>query len=145
MVAAGFHSLTVAEVQRETEDAVCLRFEVPPALAATFAFTQGQYLTLRRDLDGEDVRRSYSICSGVDDGEVGCVRRLHRVGREGVVVGAHELAGAVRRVGRGAADPAGHPGARSADLGGLSRSAARPGLPRAHHPAPPAHPHGRVR
>ncbi|MBX9609128.1 MAG: phenylacetate-CoA oxygenase/reductase subunit PaaK [Gammaproteobacteria bacterium] len=70
MVAAGFHSLTVAEVQRETEDAVCLRFEVPPALAATFAFTQGQYLTLRRDLDGEDVRRSYSICSGVDDGEL---------------------------------------------------------------------------
>ena len=67
MVAAGFHRLTVTEVQRETDDAVCVRFEVPDALRATFAFTQGQYLTLRETIAGEDVRRSYSICSGVDD------------------------------------------------------------------------------
>lgn len=67
MAAAGFHRLTVADVQRETDDAVCVRFEVPAELRDTFRFVQGQYLTLRRDIDGEDVRRSYSICSGVDD------------------------------------------------------------------------------
>ena len=70
MAAAGFHTLTVADVQRETDDAVCVRFEVPASLGATFTFTQGQYLTLRREIGGEDVRRSYSICSGVDDGEL---------------------------------------------------------------------------
>ncbi|MCC6706025.1 MAG: phenylacetate-CoA oxygenase/reductase subunit PaaK [Gammaproteobacteria bacterium] len=67
MAVAGFHRLTVAEVERETDDAVCVRFEVPTALRDTFAFRQGQYLTLRQTINGEDVRRSYSICSGVDD------------------------------------------------------------------------------
>ncbi len=67
MAAAGFHRLTVTEVQRETDDAVCVRFEVPDALRTTFAFVQGQYLTLRQTINGEDVRRSYSICSGVDE------------------------------------------------------------------------------
>ena len=71
MVAAGFHRLTVAEVERETEDAVCVRFDVPPELRTDFSFVQGQYLTLRQNIAGEDVRRSYSICSGVDDG---CLR-----------------------------------------------------------------------
>lgn len=71
MVTAGFHRLTVAEVERETEDAVCVRFDVPPALRANFSFVQGQYLTLRQTIGGEEVRRSYSICSGVDEG---CLR-----------------------------------------------------------------------
>ncbi|MBX9962049.1 MAG: phenylacetate-CoA oxygenase/reductase subunit PaaK [Burkholderiales bacterium] len=65
-----FHPLRIAEVRRETPEAVSLRFEVPPALAADYAFVQGQHLTLRTDLGGEDVRRSYSICAGVDDGEL---------------------------------------------------------------------------
>ena len=67
MAVAGFHRLTVAEVQRETDDAVCVRFEVPADLRDAFAFRQGQYLTLRQLINGEDVRRSYSICSGVDE------------------------------------------------------------------------------
>lgn len=66
-MAVDFHALTLADVSRETDEAVCLRFEVPEDLADTFRFTQGQYLTLRADIDGEDVRRSYSICSGVDE------------------------------------------------------------------------------
>ena len=70
MAVAGFHRLTVVDVARETDEAVCLRFEVPATLRATFAFTQGQYLTLRHTIAGEEVRRSYSICSGVDDGEL---------------------------------------------------------------------------
>ena len=63
-----FHPLTVAHVARETRDAVALTFDVPPALAETFRFVQGQHLTLRADIDGDDLRRSYSICSAVQDG-----------------------------------------------------------------------------
>jgi ring-1,2-phenylacetyl-CoA epoxidase subunit PaaE len=62
-----FHPLTVATVTRETRDAIALTFEVPPELREQFRFVQGQHLTLRADIDGEDVRRSYSICSAVQD------------------------------------------------------------------------------
>ena len=65
-----FHRLTVREVTRETQDAVSIAFDVPPTLASDFAFAPGQYLTLRTLLDGEEVRRSYSICSGPRDGEL---------------------------------------------------------------------------
>ena len=43
---------------------------MPPELREVFGFTQGQYLTLRKTIDGQDLRRSYSICAGVDDGEL---------------------------------------------------------------------------
>src|SRR5580704_14518333 len=62
-----FHPLTIASVARETRDAVTLTFDVPPVLGDAFRFVQGQHLTLRADIDGEDVRRSYSICSAVQD------------------------------------------------------------------------------
>ena len=62
-----FHALTIAEVRPETNDSVSVAFEVPAALADPFRFEPGQYLTLRADIDGESVRRPYSICSGVDD------------------------------------------------------------------------------
>jgi ring-1,2-phenylacetyl-CoA epoxidase subunit PaaE len=65
-----FHSLRVAEVRRETADAVSLRFEVPAELADEFRFVQGQHLNLRVKRDGEELRRSYSICAGVDDNEL---------------------------------------------------------------------------
>ncbi len=65
-----FHPLRVREVRPDTEEAVIVSFDVPPAEAELFSFTQGQYLTLRADVDGEDLRRSYSICAGVDDGEL---------------------------------------------------------------------------
>jgi ring-1,2-phenylacetyl-CoA epoxidase subunit PaaE len=67
-VAPKFHKLTIAEVRRETPDAISVRFEVPDHLVADYAFTQGQHLTLKASPDGEEVRRSYSICAGVDDG-----------------------------------------------------------------------------
>jgi ring-1,2-phenylacetyl-CoA epoxidase subunit PaaE len=63
-----FHPLKVASVRRETRDAIAVTFDVPPALHDAFRFVQGQHLTLRADIDGEDVRRSYSICSAVQDG-----------------------------------------------------------------------------
>jgi len=65
-----FYPLQIAEIRPETDSAVCLCFVVPDELQKTFSFTQGQYLTLRQQINGEDIRRSYSICSGVDDGRL---------------------------------------------------------------------------
>ncbi len=65
-----FHPLRVADVRRETSDAVSIAFAVPPNLTSDYAFSAGQYLTLRQTIDGEDLRRSYSICAGPDDGEL---------------------------------------------------------------------------
>lgn len=75
-----FHCLTIAEVRKETADAVSVAFEIPPELVETFRFVPGQYLTLRADIDGDSVRRPYSICSGIED------RRL-RVGIKAVAGG----------------------------------------------------------
>ncbi len=65
-----FYPLELQEVRPETDSAVCLTFKVPAELKNTFAFTQGQYLTLQATINGEDIRRSYSICSGVDDNKL---------------------------------------------------------------------------
>jgi ring-1,2-phenylacetyl-CoA epoxidase subunit PaaE len=65
-----FHALPIAEVRRETADCVSVVFAVPSQLAPVFSFSPGQYLTLRTIIDGEDLRRSYSICSGAADGEL---------------------------------------------------------------------------
>lgn len=73
---ARFHPLTVAEVRRETDACVTIRFALPEALAATFAYRQGQHLILRTTLDGEELRRTYSICAGVDERQLRiCVKR----------------------------------------------------------------------
>jgi ring-1,2-phenylacetyl-CoA epoxidase subunit PaaE len=58
-----FHTLRVAVINRQTKDTVAVGFEVPATIAETFRFMPGQYLTLRFMINGEDVRRSYSICS----------------------------------------------------------------------------------
>src|SRR5437879_4606108 len=65
-----FHRLAVNNLRRESADAVSLTFAIPKALADDYRFAPGQYLTLRTTMDGEEVRRSYSICSGPDDGEL---------------------------------------------------------------------------
>jgi ring-1,2-phenylacetyl-CoA epoxidase subunit PaaE len=65
-----FHPLRVRAVQPDTPEAVIVSFDVPEDLRPVFGFTQGQYLTLRKEIDGQDLRRSYSICAGVDDGEL---------------------------------------------------------------------------
>jgi len=69
-MSALFHDLRVKSIEPDTAEASILSFEVPPALRETFGFTQGQYLTLRATIDGQDLRRSYSICAGVDGGEL---------------------------------------------------------------------------
>jgi len=70
MTSVLFHSLRVRAIEPDTAEAVIVSFEVPLELRETFGFTQGQYLTLRHHVDGQDLRRSYSICAGVDDGEL---------------------------------------------------------------------------
>ena len=57
-----FHPLHVADVERLTDRAVAISFDLPPQLRATFRFEPGQHLTLRAEIDGVEVRRSYSIC-----------------------------------------------------------------------------------
>lgn len=65
-----FHPLRVKAIEPDTAEAVIVSFEVPTDLQEVFGFTQGQYLTLRHDIDGQDLRRSYSICAGLDDNEL---------------------------------------------------------------------------
>ena len=63
-----FYPLSVAQVRNETRDTIAVTFAVPPELKDSFQFRQGQHLTLRAKVGDEDLRRSYSICSAVQDG-----------------------------------------------------------------------------
>ncbi|MBP7273711.1 MAG: phenylacetate-CoA oxygenase/reductase subunit PaaK [Saprospiraceae bacterium] len=65
-----FYQLIVADIRQETKDCVSIAFDVPEHLTARYSFTQGQYLTLKTNINGEEVRRSYSICSSPNDGEL---------------------------------------------------------------------------
>jgi ring-1,2-phenylacetyl-CoA epoxidase subunit PaaE len=66
-----FHSLKVFDIVRETADAVSVAFEVPANLKQDYKYKQGQYLTLKFNIKGEELRRSYSICSSpVDENEL---------------------------------------------------------------------------
>lgn len=64
-----FHALKVAEVVPETAEANSIRFEIPPELREAFAFKAGQHLTLRATINGEEVRRNYSLCTAPADGD----------------------------------------------------------------------------
>src|SRR5690606_23757310 len=65
-----FHSLKISDIKRETKDTVSIAFEVPTNLKEQFKFVPGQYLTLKANIGGEEVRRSYSICSALSQGEL---------------------------------------------------------------------------
>lgn len=62
-----FHALKIADITRPTPDSVAIGFAIPSELKDEFAFAPGQYLTLRANIEGEDLRRSYSICSALGD------------------------------------------------------------------------------
>lgn len=73
-----FYPLTVREVTRLTEESVAVSFDVPPEIAPIFEYLPGQHVTLRAMIDGEDVRRSYSICSNAAGGELRVgIKKLH--------------------------------------------------------------------
>ena len=65
-----FHKLAVASVEASTRDAVAITFKVPEHLQKEFEYVQGQHLTLRATIDGLEVRRSYSICSAIQDNQL---------------------------------------------------------------------------
>ncbi|SNY95049.1 ferredoxin--NADP reductase [Flagellimonas pacifica] len=65
-----FHALKISSVDALTPNAVALTFEIPDSLKATFAFTAGQYITLKHKVNGQEVRRAYSISSAPSSGEI---------------------------------------------------------------------------
>ena len=65
-----FHNLTVSDVRKETSDCVSIAFAIPDEVKELYRYKAGQYLTLRADIDGQDTRRSYSICSSPSSGEL---------------------------------------------------------------------------
>jgi ring-1,2-phenylacetyl-CoA epoxidase subunit PaaE len=64
-----FHTLTISDIRKETEDTVSVAFQIPAELKADYQFISGQYLTLKAIINGEDIRRSYSLCSAPHEGE----------------------------------------------------------------------------
>jgi ring-1,2-phenylacetyl-CoA epoxidase subunit PaaE len=66
-VAKGFFRLCVRNARPETRDAIVIEFDVPPTLEKQFAFAAGQHLTLRKEIDGKKIRRTYSICAAAPD------------------------------------------------------------------------------
>ncbi|MBW2962368.1 1,2-phenylacetyl-CoA epoxidase subunit PaaE [Mesonia aestuariivivens] len=64
---AKFHNITVKNVYKETKDCTVIEFDIPEDLQEDFNYSQGQHLTLKKDFKGEDVRRSYSLCSSPVD------------------------------------------------------------------------------
>lgn len=64
-----FHPIRVKEVKKETNDCVSVLFDIPAELQPSFSFTQGQSLTIRTNINGEEVRRTYSLCSSPLDNE----------------------------------------------------------------------------
>ncbi|MEE3503806.1 2Fe-2S iron-sulfur cluster-binding protein [Acidiphilium acidophilum] len=76
-----FYALPVRDIRRETSDAVSISFVVPGALEEKFNFKAGQYLTLKADINGEDVRRNYSVCASPLDGELRVAIKALKGGR----------------------------------------------------------------
>jgi ring-1,2-phenylacetyl-CoA epoxidase subunit PaaE len=73
-----FYSLKIKNIRQETADCVSIAFDVPPQYADVFRFKQGQYLTLKTQIEGAEVRRSYSICTAPCDGELRiAVKEVH--------------------------------------------------------------------
>ena len=69
-MATQFHQLEVKDIRKETADCISVSFIIPPQLKETFAFTHGQNITIKKIIDGEELRRSYSICSSPLDNEL---------------------------------------------------------------------------
>jgi ring-1,2-phenylacetyl-CoA epoxidase subunit PaaE len=68
-MATHFHKLRIKEVKQETSNCISVSFDVPEALKETFAYTQGQHITLKAFVNGHEARRNYSLCSSPLDPE----------------------------------------------------------------------------
>tara|TARA_B100000674_G_scaffold467248_1_gene452037 strand:- start:96 stop:1163 length:1068 start_codon:yes stop_codon:yes gene_type:complete len=71
-----FHSLNVKEIKKETSDTVSISFHVPSELKNVYEFSPGQYLTLKLEVNNEECRRSYSICSSSDEDITVAVKKV---------------------------------------------------------------------
>ncbi|MEO7564098.1 MAG: 1,2-phenylacetyl-CoA epoxidase subunit PaaE [Sphingomicrobium sp.] len=69
-MAEHFHALEISDIVPETDDAVSIRFHVPPELVGSFKFKAGQHLTLKADIGGAEVRRNYSLCTDPADNDL---------------------------------------------------------------------------
>jgi ring-1,2-phenylacetyl-CoA epoxidase subunit PaaE len=69
-MAVHFHTLKIKAIKKETPDCVSIAFDIPEELKTIFAFEQGQNITLKKNIDGEELRRSYSICSAPFENEL---------------------------------------------------------------------------
>jgi ring-1,2-phenylacetyl-CoA epoxidase subunit PaaE len=65
-----FHKVIIKEIQQETANAVSVLFNIPKEVQSEFNFTAGQYITLQKEINGEEVRRAYSICSTPKSGDI---------------------------------------------------------------------------
>ena len=65
-----FHPLSISQIRQESNEAISVLFNIPDELREDYRFIQGQHITLKSKVNGQELRRSYSICSGVDDGEI---------------------------------------------------------------------------
>jgi ring-1,2-phenylacetyl-CoA epoxidase subunit PaaE len=69
-MAAHFHSLKIKNVKKETADCVSVSFEIPENLQQDFLYKEGQNITIKKTINGEELRRSYSICTAPHENEL---------------------------------------------------------------------------
>lgn len=67
---AQFHNLKIKSIDRVTDKSVAITFDIPENLKSNFKYKAGQYITLKTEINGEDIRRDYSICSSVNSGDL---------------------------------------------------------------------------
>jgi len=69
-VAIHFHQLSIKDIRKETDECVSISFEIPREIQKDFQFIPGQNVTLKKTFNGEEIRRSYSICSSPYENEL---------------------------------------------------------------------------
>lgn len=69
-MAVHFHPLKIKSVKKETADCVSVSFDIPEDLVETFSFKEGQNITVRQVIDGNELRRSYSLCTAPHENEI---------------------------------------------------------------------------
>jgi ring-1,2-phenylacetyl-CoA epoxidase subunit PaaE len=94
-----FHSLTVKEVTRETADCVSIAFQIPANLSSEFSYLQGQYITFKLNIGGQEIRRSYSVCSSpLTDADLRVAVKKVKEGKGSTFLNDHVKAGDVLEV-----------------------------------------------
>ncbi|HEX9981533.1 MAG TPA: ferredoxin--NADP reductase [Flavobacterium sp.] len=96
---SSFYKLSIKEVRRETPEAVSVLFNVPLELKPNYSFIAGQYVTLKLTLDGEEIRRAYSICSSPESGDLRIAIKTVKVGSFSTFANSQLKAGDVVEVG----------------------------------------------